>query len=126
MAIMHVIEFVGMQIIVHNYLNAYTINGMEMKLIWDEDKRIANLEKHGLNFCDAGAVLESRYRLDITVTRGSEIRTQSLSYVTTCLYVLSVVHTDRNGIARIISYRPASEQETEIYYEWIGSEQNDT
>ena len=31
---------------------------MKMKLIWDEDKRIANLEKHGLDFCDAGAVLE--------------------------------------------------------------------
>ena len=115
----------GMQIIIHNGLNVYTIIDMGMKLIWDEDKRIANLEKHGLNFCDAGAVLESRYRLDITVTRGSEIRTQSLSYVTTCLYVLSVVHTDRSGVARIISYRPASEQETEIYYEWIGSEQND-
>jgi uncharacterized DUF497 family protein len=38
---------------------------MEVPLIWDEAKRLANLRKHGLDFADAGEVLESRYRLDV-------------------------------------------------------------
>lgn len=99
---------------------------METKLVWDEAKRIENIGKHGLDFADAGAVLESRHRLDISTIRGFEMRTQSFSYVFDCLYVLTVVHTDRAGVARVISYRPASEKETENYHEWISSEQHDT
>jgi len=94
---------------------------MKPRLIWNEDKRIANLSKHGLDFCDAGEVLDSRYRLDITAVRSGETRTLSFAYVMNCLHVLSVVHLDREGTTRVISYRPASEKETEIYYEWIGS-----
>ncbi len=95
---------------------------MQTKLIWDEAKRIENLSKHGLDFADAGAVLDSAYRLDVSAVRNGELRTQSFSYVFDCLYVLTVVHTDRAGFTRVISYRPASEKETEDYYEWIGSE----
>jgi uncharacterized DUF497 family protein len=42
---------------------------METRLIWDESKRERNLKKHGLDFADAGWVLESDIRLDIAVTR---------------------------------------------------------
>ena len=94
---------------------------MKAKLNWDEAKRIANLAKHGLDFADAGIVLESHYKLDMTVVRGSERRTQSFSYVMDQLRVLTVVHVDREGATRVISYRPASEKETEVYYEWISS-----
>ena len=52
---------------------------MESKLIWDEAKRIENLSKHGLDFADAGAVLDSVYRLDVSVVRKGETRTQSFS-----------------------------------------------
>jgi len=45
---------------------------METRLIWDEAKRMANIAKHGLDFADAGEVLESRYRLDIPVVRKGE------------------------------------------------------
>lgn len=38
---------------------------MDAKLSWDETKRQINLRKHGLDFALAGAVLDSRYRLDI-------------------------------------------------------------
>lgn len=93
--------------------------GMDSKLIWDEDKRMANLSKHGLDFADAGEVLNSFYRLDITAVRGGETRTQSFSYVMGCLRVLTVVHIDREGATRVISYRPASQQEMDVYYEWI-------
>jgi len=95
---------------------------MQTLLIWDETKRTENLDKHGLDFADAALVLESRYRLDISVVRMGETRTQSFSYVFGCLRVLSVVHTNRDGATRVISYRKASTQERLDYYEWIESE----
>jgi uncharacterized DUF497 family protein len=64
-------------------------------------------------------VLDSLYRLDITALRGGEARTQSLSYVTDCLRVLTVAHIAREGATRVISYRRASTEEREAYYEWI-------
>lgn len=98
---------------------------MKAKLIWDEAKRKENLVKHGLDFANAGDVLASTYRLDVAVVRNGERRTQSFSYVFDRLCVLTVVHTDRDSMIRVISYRAASEKETESYYEWIASEQHD-
>jgi len=95
---------------------------METRLIWDEDKRLANIAKHGLDFADAGHVLGSRYRLDVSAVRSKETRVQSFSYVMNRLAVLTVVHVDREGTLRIISFRPASDKESEIYYEWLGQE----
>ena len=88
-------------------LNAYTIILVTKRLIWDEAKRAANLAKHGLDFADAGEVLESQYRLDIAEMRDNELRTQSFSYVMNCLRVLTVVHIDRDDATRVISYRRA-------------------
>ena len=51
---------------------------MDLKLGWDEAKRQANLRKHGLDFADAGEVLESRYRLDVQEWRKAERRVLSI------------------------------------------------
>ncbi len=99
---------------------------MNSILIWDEEKRRINLSKHGLDFADAHQVLNSRFRLDVPVKREGERRTQSLSYVIDHLRVLTVVHTERESVIRIISYRPASEIETENYREWLENEFDDT
>ena len=53
---------------------------MQTRLTWDETKRRSNLRKHGLDFADAGEVLDSRYRLDVSQTRDSELRVQSFAY----------------------------------------------
>lgn len=92
---------------------------MSARLIWDETKRQANRLKHGLDFAAAGAVLESRYRLDIPILRGGEQRLQSIAYALDFLAVLTVVHTDRAGATRIISFRRASRVEREVYDEWL-------
>jgi hypothetical protein len=97
---------------------------MKLRLEWDEPKRSANLAKHGLDFADAALVLESRYRWDVPVIRKNEERTLSFSYVMNRLAVLTVVHADRSGVVRIISFRPASELETEAYYDWLAQENN--
>ena len=38
------------------------------------------------------------------------------------LAVLTVVHTPRDGAVRVISFRPASETESEHYHGWISGE----
>lgn len=91
---------------------------MKTQLIWDETKRQSNLIKHGLDFADAMEVLDARYRLDIDIMRGSELRTQSFAYVMGILRVLTVVHTRREDAVRIISFRRASTKEREDYYAW--------
>lgn len=86
---------------------------------WDEAKRSSNLKKHGLDFNDVGVVLDSPYRLDSEQLRDGERRTQSFAYVFDVLAVLTVVHLDRKGHIRIISFRPASLAERRIYHAWL-------
>lgn len=95
---------------------------MKNQYIWDENKRQTNLEKHGLDFADAECVLDSRYRLDVSVIRGGEERIQSFSYVMNKLTVLSLVHLERESLTRIVSFRYASKTESEVYYEWLEKE----
>ena len=95
---------------------------MDGKLIWDEAKRQSNLLKHGLDFADAPEVLDSRYRLDISIVRGGELRMQSISYALGFLAVLTVVHTERDDATRVISFRHASNEEPEVYDAWLQDE----
>lgn len=93
-----------------------------MRLIWDEAKRASNLAKHGLDFANAHWVLDSAYRLDVEVVRGGEWRWLSFSYVAEVLAVLTLVHTEREDAVRVISFRPASSEESEVYLDWLESE----
>ncbi len=95
---------------------------MKTKLIWDEAKRIENLRKHGLDFAQAHWVLDSRLRMDADSVRNGEIRVQSFSYVLDVLAVLTVVHTERGQATRVISFRRASNDEREVYYEWLDNQ----
>ena len=99
---------------------------MSTHILWDEVKRQANLDKHGLDFLDAVMVLESPYRLDIESVRSSEQRTQSFAYVFDVLAVLTVVHVAREDVIRIVSFRPASEEERSVYHGWLEDDFNDT
>lgn len=98
---------------------------MSTRLTWDEAKRKANLAKHGLDFADAGEVLDSRYRMDAVVLSGDEERVVSVSYALGFLAVLTVVYTERDGAARVISFRRASKREREAYDGWLQDEFDD-
>ena len=113
--------WVNIQIVPYMTLlvNAYTIIRMARRLTWDDDKRKVNLVKHGLDFSQAPAVLDSRYRLDVPVVRKGEERILSISYVLGFLAVLTVIHTERDGATRIISFRRASAVEREMYDAWL-------
>jgi uncharacterized DUF497 family protein len=51
-----------------------------------------------------------------------ELRVLSISYALGFLAVLTVVHTDRDGMARVISFRRASREEREAYDVWLEDE----
>jgi uncharacterized DUF497 family protein len=95
---------------------------MRTRILWDEAKRQVNLDKHGLDFFDAALVLESTYRLDVESVRAGERRTQSFAYVFDVLAVLTVVHVAREDALRIVSFRPASEDERSAYHGWLESD----
>lgn len=97
---------------------------MSIQILWDDAKRQANLEKHGLDFIDAPKVLESPFRLDVKSVRGGEPRTQSFAYVFDLLAVLTVVHAARDDAMRIVSFRPASEVERSAYLGWLKEDFN--
>ncbi len=94
-------------------------------LRWDETKRQANIDKHGLDFVDAPMVLESPYRLDVDSVRSGESGMQSFAYVFDVLAVLTVVHVTRDDALRIFSFRPASEEERSAYHVWLEEDFND-
>lgn len=96
-----------------------------MHILWDPKKQQTNLDKHGLDFVDAVAVLDSLYRLDVQCVRNRELRTQSFAYVFDELAVLTVVHVSRENSMRIISYRPASEIERIAYHDWLQNDFDD-
>jgi hypothetical protein len=72
-----------------------------------------------LEVADAGEVPESRYRLDMQEWRAQELRVLSISYALGYLAVLTVVHTERDGAARVISFRRASREKREAYDVWL-------
>jgi len=47
---------------------------------------------------------------------------QSISYALGFLAVLTVVHTEREGATRVISFRRASNNEREVYCAWLQDE----
>lgn len=96
-----------------------------IKLTWNEKKRTANIQKHGLDFMDSDLVLLSPYRLDVETVRNSEQRIQSFAYVFDVLMVLSVVYVAGEDWRHVISFRPAHKQEREVYFDWLENDYDD-
>lgn len=90
-------------------------------MTWDETKRQINLDKHQLDFADAGLVLANRYRLVLETVRQGEIRHQAFAYVAEVLTVLTVIWLPGEK-QRIISFRRAHRYEREAYYAWLEKE----
>jgi uncharacterized protein len=88
---------------------------------WDENKNLGNIAKHGLEFQQAKQVFEDPNLLTFEDTRFSyaEVREISIGQLLLTtqskIIIIVVVHTDRNGVIRIISARKASKQERKIY-----------
>ena len=95
---------------------------MELQLTWDQEKRRSNYTKHGLDFVDAGEVLQSSYCLNLLVQMRGEERIVAYAYAMNHLCVLVLVHTHRHDQIRIISFRKAGQKEASFYFEWLANE----
>ena len=85
-----------------------------MEIVWDEPKRIANLDKHGLDFAD----LDETF-FDNALVIPSNSKSKSKRWVAIGVNVHGVVvvvfaRLGREGIS-IISMRPASRSERSLY-----------
>lgn len=89
-----------------------------MQFEWDENKRLINIKKHGIDFADVPAIFE----LDTVTVIDDRIDYGETRYQTLGLLkarVIMVVHTESETIIRIISARKANKYEEEIYFNQI-------
>lgn len=86
-----------------------------MDFEWDEDKNRRNIAKHGISFEDASKIFDG-FTVDLLGDRfdDSEAREISIGLLHRIAFVV-VVHTDRDGVCRIISARPATKSERKLY-----------
>lgn len=94
-----------------------------MEFEWDEDKNRVNIAKHGVDFEQAKAVFNDPFlvtRLDDRFEYG-EVREVSIGQMPLLTrrqtLIVVVVHTERDGITRLISARKATKQERRLYEE---------
>lgn len=80
---------------------------------WDEDKRLANIEKHGVDFRDARVMFDGRPLLTRTSFRDEELR--QVTIVVLGERLRTVIWTRRDGRVRIISIRRARDAEEREY-----------
>jgi uncharacterized DUF497 family protein len=84
-------------------------------LVWDEAKRKTNLQKHGLDFADAGLVYDNPSKITFESPRKGEARKQDIAMVVVRGRVLTLIYTEREPDVQVISFRVASRVEREAY-----------
>ncbi len=92
----------------------------EIRWVWDPQKELINLRKHGLSFATAIHVFSDPYHLSIVDPHESEERWRTVGHVGTV--ILFVVHTmpepdplTGDEVGRIIGARKATRTEREAY-----------
>jgi uncharacterized DUF497 family protein len=76
---------------------------------WDEAKRFANIEKHGIDFADVPSMFDG----DVITIEDERFDYDETRYITlgmTKFHVLVVAHTDSHNVIRIISARKANKK----------------
>lgn len=86
-----------------------------MNFEWDEVKNEANYRKHGIRFEDAVRIFLNPVFTEVDDRKDyGEVRERSIGLLDGEA-VIVVIHTDRNGTARLISARPAKRAERKDY-----------
>jgi uncharacterized DUF497 family protein len=81
---------------------------------WDEEKNLANRRKHGIRFEDASTIFDGPMLSLDDEGHDGEIRERSYGLIGGVI-VACVIHTDRDGITRIISARKATPNERKLF-----------
>ena len=86
-----------------------------MKFEWDDEKNRQNISIHGVSFEDACRIFGG-FTVDWVDDRFDYGETREISIgLVNGVAVVVVVHTDREGVCRIISARPAVKSERKRY-----------
>jgi hypothetical protein len=90
-----------------------------MRYTWDEAKRQANLNKHGLDFADAEHVFAGPMVLfeDKRAEYGEQ---RMIGIGLLDVLVVLIVHVESEDEVRIVSMRKADSDETDLYYRNAG------
>lgn len=91
-----------------------------MEFEWDEEKRLANLDKHGTDFLNVEEVFDG----DIVTVEDDHYSYGEQRFVTFGLFqgrVVAIVYTDQSDVVRLISVRKATKYEQRTYYEQISN-----
>jgi uncharacterized DUF497 family protein len=91
-----------------------------MQFTWDESKRQTNFHKHGIDFADVPAMFDGDV-FTILDDRFDYRETRYITFGLLKLRVIVVVHTDTNGMIRIISARKATKHEEKLYFKEVGN-----
>jgi len=89
-----------------------------VKFEWDEDKRLINVRKHGIDFVDVVIAFDG----DIVTIEDDRFEYGERRFMTLGLLsgrVVVIVHTEREDVTRIISVRKATKHEERNYFEQI-------
>jgi uncharacterized DUF497 family protein len=85
---------------------------------WNEAKRLTNIAKHGIDFKDCQAIFDGlTLTMEAHWANGEEQRFKTLGLLRGRL--ISIVHTEREGVIRLISARKATSNEQRIFSEYI-------
>lgn len=87
-----------------------------MKFIWDENKRLSNLKKHGLDFNDVEQVFNNPLIL-FEDNRHDYGEQRMIAVGLLSVTVVVIVHVENDETIRVISMRKAIKNEIKIYYE---------
>lgn len=86
-----------------------------MKVEWDPNKAVTNLQKHGVRFSDAEAVLFDPNALSFEDTTAQGEQRFVAIGMDHLWRLLVVIYTDRGNHVRLISARPATRSEKRHY-----------
>ena len=83
-----------------------------MKIVWDEPKRLANIDKHGLDFAD----LNEAFFADALIVPSKAGRWKGIGASSRGVICVVFVRLGSEGIS-VISMQAASAQERKLYAE---------
>ena len=91
-----------------------------MKFEWDEEKRLANIRKHGIDLVDAASIFEG----DLVIMEDNRFNYGETRYIALGSFkdkVIVVAYTERGNAIRLISARKATKYEETIYFNQISN-----
>lgn len=98
------------------YIDAYH---HAMRFTWDETKRLANINKHGLDFADAEQVFAGPLML-IEDKRRDYGEQRMIGIGLLGFLVVLIVHVESEQDIRVIPMRKATSDETDLFFQNAG------